>query len=136
MASANIFIQQLRDKLSLSEIVGKKVQWDNRKSNHGNGNFWACCPFHDEKTASFKVDDIKGFYYCFGCHEKGDAITFLRKTENLDFLSAVKQLALLAGIELPKNFEGKKTSSDERMSKTLLNLHNLAVDFYKNYLKH
>ena len=135
MTSANIFIQELRDKISLSEIVGKKVQWDNRKSNHSNGNFWACCPFHDEKTASFKVDDIKGFYYCFGCHEKGDAITFLRKTENLDFLSAIKQLAFLAGIELPKNFEGKNTSSDERMPKTLVNLHNLAVVFYKNYLK-
>ena len=63
MIASNIFINELRDKLSLAELVGKKVRWDKNKSNQSNGNFWACCPFHNEKTASFKVDEIKGFYY-------------------------------------------------------------------------
>ncbi|MFL2790814.1 MAG: DNA primase [Paracoccaceae bacterium] len=134
MASSNSFIQELREKVSLSEVVGKKVQWDSRKTNQRNGDFWACCPFHEEKTASFKVDDKKGFYYCFGCHEKGDVITFLREIENLDFFSAIKHLAFLAGLEIPKNFGPKKTSTDENINKTLVDLHNLAVDFYKNHL--
>ena len=85
MASSNNFIQELRDKLSLAEIVGKKVRWDQRKSNQIKGNFWACCPFHDEKTASFKVDDIKGFYYCFGCHQKGDCFTFVKDINGVEY---------------------------------------------------
>ena len=100
MIASNIFIQELRDKLSLAEVVGKKVSWDNKKSNQSKGIFWACCPFHDEKTASFKVDDVKGLYYCFGCHEKGDCITYLRKTENLDFVSAIRRLASEAGLQM------------------------------------
>ena len=60
--------------------------WDTRKSNPGKGDFWAPCPFHQEKSASFHVDDRKGFYYCFGCHAKGDAVTFVRETENLGFM--------------------------------------------------
>ena len=134
MASSNSFIQELREKVSLSEVVGKKVQWDSRKTNQRNGDFWACCPFHEEKTASFKVDDKKGLYYCFGCHEKGDVITFLREIENLDFFSAIKHLAFLAGLEIPKNFGPKKMSTDENVNKTLVDLHNLAVEFYKNHL--
>ena len=134
MASSNNFIQELRDKLSLAEIVGKKVRWDQRKSNQIRGNFWACCPFHDEKTASFKVDDIKGFYYCFGCHEKGDCITFIRKTENLDFLSAIKRLALEAGVQIPNSFETKQVSVDGKSRKTLVDIHELAVKYYSNEL--
>ena len=134
MASSNNFIQELRDKLSLAEIVGKKVRWDQRKSNQIKGNFWACCPFHDEKTASFKVDDIKGFYYCFGCHEKGDCITFIRKTENLDFLSAIKRLASEAGVQIPNSFETKQISVDGKSRQTLVDIHELAVKFYSNEL--
>ena len=134
MASSNNFIQELRDKLSLAEIVGKKVRWDQRKSNQIKGNFWACCPFHDEKTASFKVDDVKGFYYCFGCHEKGDCITFIRKTENLDFLSAIKRLASEAGVQIPNSFETKQISVDGKSRQTLVDIHELAVKFYSNEL--
>ena len=69
------FIDELRTRLSISDVVGRKVMWDSRKSNQGKGDFWAPCPFHQEKSASFHVDDRKGFYYCFGCHAKGDAIS-------------------------------------------------------------
>ncbi len=47
------------------------------------GDWWAPCPFHQEKSASFHVDDRKGYYYCFGCHAKGDALSFVKETENL-----------------------------------------------------
>ncbi len=135
MSSSNIFIQELREKLSLAEIVGKKVSWDKRKSSRRRGNFWACCPFHDEKTASFKVDDIKGFYYCFGCHETGDCITFVRKMENLDFFSAIKRLALEAGMQIPDSFESKQVSRNLERRSVLLNLHSLAVNFYRKHLE-
>ena len=87
------FIDELRTRVSLSSVVGKKVTWDLRKSNMGRGDMWAPCPFHQEKSASFHVDDRKGFYYCFGCHAKGDVVSFLRETENIGFMEAVQALA-------------------------------------------
>ena len=95
------FLDELRTRLSLGQVVGRKVMWDTRKSNQGKGDLWAPCPFHQEKSASFHVDDRKGFYYCFGCHAKGDAISFVRETENVDFMEAVKILAAEAGMPVP-----------------------------------
>ena len=92
------FLDELRTRTSLTQVVGRKVMWDNRKSNPGKGDMWAPCPFHHEKTASFHVDDQKGFYYCFGCHAKGDAINFVRETENVEFMDAVRILAGEAGM--------------------------------------
>ena len=101
MSLPNGFLDDLRDRVTLSAIVGRKVTWDARKSNQGKGDFWAPCPFHHEKTASFHVDDRKGFYYCFGCHAKGDALTFIKETENLGFMEAVEVLARQAGMAMP-----------------------------------
>ena len=96
------FLDELRSRLTLSDIVGRKVLWDNRKSNPARGDFWSPCPFHQEKTPSFHVDDRKGFYYCFGCHEKGDMISFVRETENVSFVEAIEILAREAGLEMPE----------------------------------
>ncbi|MDT8344238.1 MAG: DNA primase [Thermohalobaculum sp.] len=96
------FLDELRARLTLSDVVGRKVTWDRRKSNPGKGDFWAPCPFHQERTPSFHVDDRKGFYYCFGCQAKGDLITFVKETENLDFIEAVERLAAEAGVEMPQ----------------------------------
>ncbi|MEM1130720.1 MAG: DNA primase [Pseudomonadota bacterium] len=96
------FLDELRSRTSLTQVVGRKVMWDPRKSNQGKGDMWAPCPFHQEKTASFHVDDRKGFYYCFGCHAKGDAITFVRETENVGFMEAVEILAREAGMTMPE----------------------------------
>ena len=95
------FIDELRTRISLSSVVGRKVTWDLRKSNMGKGDMWAPCPFHQEKSASFHVDDRKGFYYCFGCHAKGDAVSFVKETENVGFLEAVEILAREAGMPIP-----------------------------------
>jgi len=102
MALPSGFLDDLRSRLTLSDIVGRKVVWDQRKSNAARGDFWAPCPFHQEKTASFHVDDRKGFYYCFGCHQKGDMISFVRETENRSFMEAVETLAREAGVEMPR----------------------------------
>ena len=95
------FLDEIRSRVSLAQVVGRKVAWDPRKSNPGRGDWWAPCPFHQEKTASFHVDEAKGYYYCFGCQAKGDAVTFLRETENLGFMEAVERLAAEAGLALP-----------------------------------
>ena len=108
------FLDELQSRLSLSQVVGRKVMWDTRKSNQAKGDMWAPCPFHQEKTASFHVDDRKGFYYCFGCHAKGDAISFVRETENVDFIEAVKILATEAGMTLPERDPQAQAKADRR----------------------
>jgi DNA primase len=108
------FLDELQSRLSLSQVVGRKVMWDTRKSNQAKGDMWAPCPFHQEKTASFHVDDRKGFYYCFGCHAKGDAISFVRETENVDFIEAVKILAAEAGMSVPERDPQAQKKADRR----------------------
>ncbi len=95
------FLDELKTRVSLSQVAGRKVMWDRRKSNQSKGDMWAPCPFHQEKTASFHVDDRKGFYYCFGCHAKGDIVSFVQETENVGFMEAVELLARDAGMTMP-----------------------------------
>ena len=95
------FLDELRNRISITQVVGRKVIWDNRKSNQAKGDMWAPCPFHQEKSASFHVDDRKGYYYCFGCHAKGDAISFVQNTENMGFMEAIELLAREAGLQMP-----------------------------------
>jgi len=95
------FLDELRSRTSLHHVVSRKVSWDRRKSQPGKGDWWAPCPFHEEKTASFHIDDRKGFYYCFGCQAKGDAIGFVQETDNLDFMAAIEMLAREAGMQMP-----------------------------------
>ena len=108
------FLDDLRTRISLSSIVGRKVTWDMRKSNLGKGDMWAPCPFHQEKSASFHVDDRKGFYYCFGCQAKGDAVTFIKETENLGFIEAVAVLAREAGMPMPERDPQAAAVADRR----------------------
>src|SRR6056297_1193577 len=108
------FLDELRTRTSLAQVVGRKVMWDPRKSNQGKGDMWAPCPFHQEKTASFHVDDRKGYYYCFGCHAKGDAISFVRETENVDFIAAVKIHAQEAGMPVPERDPQAQAKADPR----------------------
>lgn len=108
------FLDELRTRTSLSGVVGRKVAWDMRKSNQGKGDMWAPCPFHQEKTASFHVDDRKGYYYCFGCHAKGDAISFVRESENVSFIEAVEILAREAGMTMPARDPKAQERADRR----------------------
>ncbi|WP_159965592.1 DNA primase [Profundibacterium mesophilum] len=108
------FLDELRSRISLSQVVGRKVSWDARKSNQGKGDMWASCPFHQEKSASFHVDDRKGFFYCFGCHAKGDAIGFVKDSENVGFMEAVQILAAEAGLPMPQRDPVAQQRSDRR----------------------
>ncbi|GAA6161160.1 DNA primase [Ruegeria sp. HU-ET01832] len=127
------FLDELRTRLSLSQVVGRKVMWDPRKSNQGKGDMWAPCPFHHEKTASFHVDDQKGFYYCFGCHAKGDAISFVKETENVSFIEAVEILAREAGMPMPQRDPKAQEKQDRRAQ--LAEVMEKAVQFFRLQLK-
>lgn len=96
-------IDIIKSKLLLSDIVGKKVRLIKR-----GDSFVGLCPFHNEKTPSFSVSNVKGLYYCFGCSAHGDAFEFISQTEGLSFKEALEKLASVAGVELPKNLSFAK----------------------------
>ncbi|MBK5933189.1 DNA primase [Rhodovulum imhoffii] len=127
------FLEELRSRVSIAQVVGRKVIWDMRKSNQARGDMWAPCPFHQEKTASFHVDDRKGYYYCFGCHAKGDAIGFVRETENVDFMGAVEILAAEAGMQMPARDPGAREKADRRTE--LMLVMEMALRFFRMQLR-
>lgn len=127
------FLDELRTRLSLAQVVGRKVMWDARKSNQAKGDLWSPCPFHQEKTASFHVDDRKGYYYCFGCHAKGDAISFVRETENVSFIEAVEILSREAGLTMPARDPQAQQKADRRT--VLADVMEQAVQFFRLQLR-
>lgn len=127
------FLDELRTRTSLAQVVGRKVMWDQRKSNQGKGDMWAPCPFHQEKTASFHVDDGQGFYYCFGCHAKGDAISFVRETENVSFIEAIEILAREAGMQMPARDPKAQEKADRRTQ--LAQVMEQAVQYFRLQLR-
>jgi len=90
------WLDELRSRVTLSGVIGRTTRLT--KAGH---EFKACCPFHNEKSPSFTVNDDKGFYHCFGCGAHGDAIRWLTDQRGLEFMDAVKELAAEAGMEMP-----------------------------------
>jgi len=91
------FIEELLGRVDIVELIERSVPL-----KRSGREFHACCPFHDEKTPSFTVSPQKQFYHCFGCGAHGDAIGFLMRADNLDFVEAVERLAGEAGITVPQ----------------------------------
>lgn len=91
------FKEELRARLTLSDIIGRKV-----RLTRAGREFKGCCPFHNEKTPSFTVNDDKQFYHCFGCGAHGDVIGFLMQHDNLSFIEAIEALAAEAGLQVPQ----------------------------------
>ncbi|MGF7150936.1 DNA primase [Sphingomonas zeicaulis] len=96
MALSPQFLDELRDRTTLSTLIGRTVKLIRKGREYA-----ACCPFHQEKSPSFYVNDEKGFYHCFGCSAHGDAIKWLTEARGLPFMDAVKELAATAGMEMP-----------------------------------
>lgn len=96
MTLSPAFLDELRARVPVSGVVGRRV-----KLTRAGREMKGCCPFHNEKTPSFYVNDDKGFYHCFGCGAHGDVIRFMTDNMGLPFMEAVKQLAAEAGLELP-----------------------------------
>ena len=127
------FLDDLRQRASLVQVAGRKVIWDSRKSSPAKGDMWAPCPFHQEKTPSFHVDDKKGFYHCFGCGASGDVIKFVRETENASFMEAVETLAAEVGMKVPALNPHAQQESDLRHE--LSNVLEQAVQFFRLQMK-
>ncbi|GLV21300.1 DNA primase [Sphingobium sp. TomMM35A] len=96
MSLSPAFLDELRMRTSLSTLIGRTV-----KVQKAGREYKACCPFHNEKTPSFTINDEKGFYHCFGCGAHGDAIRWMTDQRGLPFMEAVKELAAAAGMDVP-----------------------------------
>ena len=96
MKDFQAFIRELKEKNDIVEVIGSYIPLERR-----GYNYWACCPFHHEKTPSFSVNAADGYYHCFGCGVSGDVIGFVKGYENVDFMQAVQILAARAHLEVP-----------------------------------
>ena len=123
MALPQHFMDELRRRTSLSQVVGRHVKLTKKGGRH-----LGLCPFHNEKSPSFNVRDDEGFYHCFGCGVSGDAISFLREKEGLGFMDAVRQLADEAGLTVPQQTP-QDPAEIERRSKTMIVLDAAARQF-------
>ncbi|MFN3749698.1 MAG: DNA primase [Sphingorhabdus sp.] len=90
------WLDELRARTTLSALIGRSI-----KVTKAGREYKACCPFHNEKTPSFTINDEKGFYHCFGCGAHGDAIRWMTDQRGLSFMDAVKELADAAGMQVP-----------------------------------
>ncbi|MBN9540717.1 MAG: DNA primase [Alphaproteobacteria bacterium 65-37] len=123
------FLDELRARLSLSDLVGRKVVLKRRSGSEYAG----LCPFHNEKTPSFTVNDKKGFFHCFGCGAHGDAVGFVMKTEGLSFPESVEKLAREVGMPVPRATPAER----ERVERaaTLQQVVELAAAWFQKQLR-
>ncbi|MBN9303765.1 MAG: DNA primase [Devosia sp. 67-54] len=128
------FLDEIRQRLPISQVVGEHVIWDKRKSQPGRGDFWACCPFHGEKTPSFHADDRKGIYHCFGCGVTGDHFRFLTEKAGMSFPEAVEKLAGMAGVPMPARDEREEARQEARRS--LFDVMEVAAKYFEAALAH
>ena len=121
------WLSELKRKVDLVSIASNYLKMEQK-----GRRFWACCPFHNEKTPSFSINNDDGIYYCFGCHESGDVIKFVQKMENVEFMDAVKILAEKAGMEIPEFVSSDKARKNQKEKERLLS----ALDYaYKHYVE-
>ena len=114
MRFSDTLLRQVRDRVSIADYAGKRLTWHKQKSRPSAGDYWACCPFHQEKSPSFHILDNKGLFKCFGCGEKGDVFTLAMKLEGLSFPEAVEKFAEIAGVQLPKDDYDNRGENDQR----------------------
>jgi DNA primase len=133
MRFSNAFLDEIRDRVSISDVIGRRVTWDRKKTNVSRGDYWACCPFHGEKSPSFHCEDRKGRYHCFGCGVSGDHFRFLTDLEGLSFPEAVQQIADLAGVAMPQPDREAEQREKERMG--LVEVMEMATRFFEDQLQ-
>ncbi len=122
------FLDELRSRISIAEIIGEKVKLQKR-----GREYTGLCPFHQEKTPSFTINESKGFYHCFGCGAHGDAVKFLMDNEGLPFIDAVKKLAARIGMELPAFSRENQEAAQRR--KSLYEIMDMAAEFFEKNLR-
>jgi DNA primase len=132
MPSTEDFKETVKQQADIVRIIGDYI----KLKKAGAQNYAGLCPFHGEKTPSFSVHATKQFYYCFGCHEKGDIFKFVQKIENITFPEAVRQVAQKLGIPLPKATYSSPTEAKEaRLRGQLFDIQERAASFFQECLK-
>lgn len=123
--------EEIREKSDIVDVIGSYISLKRK-----NNDYWACCPFHGEKTPSFHVDPAKQSYYCFGCREHGDVFSFIMKQENVSFGESMKILADRAGIQLPE-YRPRTKEEEERYErkKRLYSIYKDAANWFYLMLK-
>jgi len=129
---ADDFAQLVKQQADIVRVIGDYLKL--RKT--GAQNYTGLCPFHKEKTGSFSVNATHGYYYCFGCHEKGDVFNFVMKMESLSFPEAVRAVATKAGIPLPKReFSSPEEAREAGLRRQLIDIHEAATQYFEAALK-
>jgi DNA primase len=127
------FLDEIRDRVPISALIGARVAWDRKKTNAQRGDYWGCCPFHGEKTPSFHCEDRKGRYHCFGCGASGDHFKFLTELDGLSFPEAVERVAEMAGVAMPAR--DVETERRERQRASLTDVMEMATGFFQERLQ-
>lgn len=127
------FLDEIRDRVPISSVVGLRVAWDRKKTNAPRGDYWACCPFHGEKSPSFHCEDKKGRYHCFGCSVSGDHFKFLTELDGMSFPEAVEKIADMAGVPMPVRDAQEERREKERAS--LTDVMEMATSFFQERLQ-
>lgn len=123
-------IEQVRTENDIVEVIGDYVKLQKKGSS-----YFGLCPFHNEKSPSFSVSPNKQMYYCFGCGEGGNVISFLMKYENYTFIEAMEVLADRAGIELPKMEYSKEAKQEKDLKTKIIEINTEAAKYYHYLLK-
>ena len=127
------FLDEIRERVPISSLIGQRVAWDRRKTNAPRGDYWGCCPFHGEKTPSFHCEDRKGRYHCFGCGVSGDHFKFLTELDGLSVPEAVERVAEMAGVAMPARDVEAERRDKERAS--LTDVMEMATRFFQDRLQ-
>ncbi|MGX9176591.1 DNA primase [Mesorhizobium sp. BHbdii] len=127
------FLDEIRDRVPISSVIGQRVAWDRKKTNAPRGDYWACCPFHGEKSPSFHCEDKKGRYHCFGCSVSGDHFKFLTELDGMSFPEAVEKIADMAGVPMPVRDAQQERREKERAS--LTEIMEMATAFFQERLQ-
>lgn len=122
-------VQRILDTARIEEVIGDFVSL--KKSG---ADYWACCPFHNEKTPSFHIATAKGIYYCFGCHKKGSAVGFVMDHEHMSYVEALRYLAKKYNIEIVEKEETAQEIADRQRNESLLLVSEYAGGFFKEQL--
>ncbi len=132
MANPGDFAYELKQQADIVRVVGDYV----KLKKAGAQNYSGLCPFHSEKTPSFSVHATRQFFHCFGCGASGDVFNFVQKIENITFPEAVRAIAQRLGIPLPRAIYSSPTEErDAKLRTILLEVHERASDFFKEYLR-
>ena len=123
-------VEEIRARNDIVDVLSGYMKLQKK-----GGNYWACCPFHNEKTASFSVSQNKQMYHCFGCGVSGNVYTFIMKYENYSFPEAVKVLADRVGVELPRMEYSKEQKERENKRARLLEVNREAAKFFYYQLR-